>query len=243
MKIRACPTNSSITNPLQGVSEKVTNIATKQRVSQNFSIGFRMGRNWEPEEDEQLKRLVRIHGKQWGAIAAQMENRSASQIAARWEKCLDPKLTKGPFTPEEDRIIIDYVTKNGAKNWPGLSQILYQRSPKQCRERWFGMLSPDLAKEDWTPEEDQLLLRLHSEYGNSWAKIAQFIPRRSRISLRNRWGWHVRHQFKGTSKWARNTEQAPPPESTIENTESALDFESFEWDPDLVEDMDAIRWA
>ena len=205
MKIRACPTNSSITNPLQGVSEKVTNIATKQRVSQNFSIGFRMGRNWEPEEDEQLKRLVRIHGKQWGAIAAQMENRSASQIAARWEKCLDPKLTKGPFTPEEDRIIIDYVTKNGAKNWPGLSQILYQRSPKQCRERWFNHLDPNVSAKSWTIEEDMIIFENHEKIGGKWSLIAKLLPGRTDNAIKNRWNSSICKRVSVDSVTGRRT--------------------------------------
>lgn len=154
-----------------------------------------------------------------------------------------PTYKKSMWTEGEDEQLRRAIKEVGFNNWSVVAAMVPGRTGKQCRERWFGMLSPDLAKEDWTPEEDQLLLRLHSEYGNSWAKIAQFIPRRSRISLRNRWGWHVRHQFKGTSKWARHTEQAPPPDSKIDNTESTLDLESFEWDPDLVEGMDAIQWA
>jgi hypothetical protein len=57
-----------------------------------------MGRKWSSVEDQLLMDLVEVYGKQWGIIASQMSDRSASQVSARWEKCLDPKLVKGAFT-------------------------------------------------------------------------------------------------------------------------------------------------
>lgn len=46
----------------------------------------------------------------------------------------------------------------------------------QCRERWHNHLNPDIKKTDWTPEEDEQLVRLHRQYGNQWAQLAQAIP-------------------------------------------------------------------
>jgi hypothetical protein len=162
-----------------------------------------MGRNWHAEEDEALIRLVEIHGKQWGIIASQMENRSPAQVAARWEKCLDPKLTKGPFTPEEDQIIIDYVEQNGAQNWPGLSEFLVRRSAKQCRERWLNHLDPGVSSIPWTAEEDMLIFDNYSRIGAKWSLIARVLPGRTDNAIKNRWNSSISKRIQSDASGRR----------------------------------------
>jgi len=146
-----------------------------------------MGRKWEKHEDDLLRELVKVHGKQWSLIATHIPNRTASQISSRWEKCIDPNLTKGPFTPQEDAIVVEYVKKNGPTNWPKLCEQLIQRSPKQCRERWFNHLNPGISKGSWTREEDSMIFEYHKIYGPKWALIAKHLSGRSDNSIKNRW--------------------------------------------------------
>jgi hypothetical protein len=146
-----------------------------------------MRRSWTSPEDETLRRLITIHGKQWGLISTQMENRTASQISARWEKCLDPKLAKGPFTPEEDSLILSHVEKHGPQNWPILSQILIRRSPKQCRERWFNHLNPSVSASSWSFEEDSLIFENYERIGPKWSLISKSLNGRTDNAIKNRW--------------------------------------------------------
>jgi hypothetical protein len=67
------------------------------------------------------------------------------------------------------------------------------RTSKQCRERWLGQLSPSVLKANWTNDEDRRLLSEHVVHGNQWAAIAQSLPGRSSISVKNRWNWLLRH--------------------------------------------------
>lgn len=110
-------------------------------------------------------------------------------------KIKHPSYRKSMWTDAEDNLLREAVELHGTKNWSIVSTLVPGRNGKQCRERWSGMLDPELAREAWTLEEDKLLVQLHNQYGNKWAKISTHLPGRSRISLRNRWSYHVRHNF------------------------------------------------
>jgi hypothetical protein len=180
-----------------------------------------MSSRWLPEEDEALKALFAKHGKKWGFISSQMENRSASQVAARWEKCLNPVLTKGCFTAEEDQIILEHVAAHGSRHWPVLSTRLdNRRSPKQCRERWLNHLAPGLNPRPWTAAEDEMLLAEHTRVGPHWVTIAQALPGRSDNAVKNRWNSSVKLRVQADAAGVQTLlpedekkprQQRPPP--------------------------------
>ena len=41
------------------------------------------------------------------------------------------------------------------------------RIGKQCRERWFNHLDPDIKKGDWTPDEDAVLFETQRVRGRA----------------------------------------------------------------------------
>ena len=65
--------------------------------------------------------------------------------------------------------------------------MLENRNGKQCRERWFNHLNPTLKHGPWTKEEDYQLIQCQSKLGNSWTKIATYLPGRSENDVKNRW--------------------------------------------------------
>ena len=101
---------------------------------------------------------------------------------------------KMKWTAEEDEILVSRIEKYGTGNWSLIAQELAGRTGKQCRERWTNQLNPNLNRENWTPSEDRILLQQQQICGNSWSKIAMFLPGRSSNSVKNRWSWLVRHR-------------------------------------------------
>jgi hypothetical protein len=123
----------------------------------------------------------------WKNAETQFPGKTSQQLFERWTKVLDPRLLKGSWTRQEDEVIIQYVRTYGCQSWTKLSQLLPGRIGKQCRERWFNHLNPDLSRGQWTPEEDQRLMELHEEFGNHWSKIAMHMPTRADNMIKNRW--------------------------------------------------------
>lgn len=168
----------------------------------------------------------------FGALPAQIFDPLAKSVDPKREQRQlhrQPTYRKVMWTDTEDDLLRQAVEIHGCKNWSVVAAMVPGRNGKQCRERWSGMLSPELAKDAWTAAEDELLIRLHEEHGNKWAKISKFLPGRSRISLRNRWGWHMRHKFKTTTVDADaetdegKDEVASSPESKCEEASPPAD--------------------
>lgn len=99
---------------------------------------------------------------------------------------------KSKWTQEEDYLLVQAVKKIGELKWNQISKFVGTRSGKQCRERQFTNLNPDINNEPWTPEEDEKLLRLHNNYGNKWSELAKNFNGRTVLNVKNRWRTFIR---------------------------------------------------
>ncbi|ONK67071.1 uncharacterized protein A4U43_C06F15360 [Asparagus officinalis] len=151
---------------------------------------------WTAEEDAILCRAVqRFKGKNWKKIAECFPDRTDVQCLHRWQKVLNPELVKGPWSKEEDDIIVEMVNKHGPKKWSAIAQALPGRIGKQCRERWHNHLNPAINKEAWTQEEEIALIHAHQVYGNKWAELTKFLPGRTDNAIKNHWNSSVKKKL------------------------------------------------
>ena len=142
---------------------------------------------WSPEEDELLSSLVKTYNyKNWKLISQHIQGRSAIQCLHRWTKILQPGLVKGPWTPQEDAKLFEWVKTQGATKWTLCSETIPGRSGKQCREHWNNSLNPDVKKGLWNTEEDFLIMTFYKKYKGSWKKISPLFRQRTENSIKNR---------------------------------------------------------
>lgn len=71
--------------------------------------------------------------------------------------------------------------------WAKIAEVMPGRTAKQCRERYNNHVDPAIKKDKiWTAEEDALVMELHAEHHNQFAKIARRIPGRCYDDVKNR---------------------------------------------------------
>ncbi|EXB38925.1 Anthocyanin regulatory C1 protein [Morus notabilis] len=132
--------------------------------------------------------------------------------------CSKEGLNRGAWTAVEDKILIDYIKTHGEGRWRNLPQKAgLKRCGKSCRLRWLNYLRPNIKRGNISPDEEELIIRLHKLLGNRWSLIAGRLPGRTDNEIKNYWNTNLgkkvqldRHHQQNTTNSTGNKKQYHP---------------------------------
>jgi transposase len=88
------------------------------------------------DEYQLIRELVAKFGDEnWKVVAAEIPNRSTRQCKERWTSYLAPHVENGPWTLEEDRLLIQKIAEDGHK-WKDFEALFPNRSAINIKNRW-----------------------------------------------------------------------------------------------------------
>ncbi|KAL4243166.1 hypothetical protein ABKN59_001086 [Abortiporus biennis] len=146
-----------------------------------------VGKPWSPHEDNLLIQAVAIHGEcdNWKTVALSVPGRTNKACRKRWLHSLSPSIKKTAWTTEEDQLLVSLYATHGTK-WSLIARSIPGRTDDACSKRYREALDPSLKRDDWTAEEDVLLLNVYARIGGKWGHVGQELNR-SGLACRNRW--------------------------------------------------------
>ncbi|CAN6247606.1 unnamed protein product [Urochloa humidicola] len=120
--------------------------------------------------------------------------------------CDKNNVKKGPWSPEEDAKLKEFIEKHGTGgNWIALPQKAgLRRCGKSCRLRWLNYLRPNIKHGEFTEHEDRVICSMYASIGSRWSIIASQLPGRTDNDIKNYWNTKLKKKLLGSTA-------TPPP--------------------------------
>jgi hypothetical protein len=95
---------------------------------------------FHPAEDALLMQVLSAERFQnWECVAEQLPGRTARQCRERWANYLCPQVRTGPWTRDEDDLLIAQLAQLGHA-WTAISRCFHGRSDNDIKNRWYSHL-------------------------------------------------------------------------------------------------------
>ncbi|KAF0892817.1 hypothetical protein E2562_018611 [Oryza meyeriana var. granulata] len=111
--------------------------------------------------------------------------------------CDKNNVKKGPWSPEEDAKLKEFIEKHGTGgNWIALPQKAgLRRCGKSCRLRWLNYLRPNIKHGEFTEHEDRVICSMFASIGSRWSIIASQLPGRTDNDIKNYWNTKLKKKL------------------------------------------------
>ncbi|KAK8807033.1 hypothetical protein WA158_003792 [Blastocystis sp. Blastoise] len=119
-----------------------THVQCLQRWNKVLKSDLKKG-HWTQQEDELLREIVQQNidpsdpsrPLSWATIAVTIQGRTAKQCRERWMNHLDPTVNKGPWSAQEDKILLE-LQKQWGNQWASIASQLKGRTQNSVKIRW-----------------------------------------------------------------------------------------------------------
>jgi len=158
--------------------------------------------SWSKAEDEVLERLAAAAGyRYWDAVADELgTDRTGFLCFHRYQSKNSHASDKRKWTSaEDDRLkqVVDKCRINNYVPWAKVAYYMHKRTKEQCFQRYTYSLRDKLRKGPFSEHEDFIVMIGVRIFGEAnWAKIADFLPRRTAQQIHARYNNFLKPNFK-----------------------------------------------
>ncbi|CAL9044351.1 transcription factor RAX2-like [Musa acuminata AAA Group] len=119
--------------------------------------------------------------------------------------CDKANVKKGPWSPEEDTKLKEFIEKYGTGgNWIALPHKAgLRRCGKSCRLRWLNYLRPNIKHGEFSEEEDRVICSIFAAIGSRWSIMASQLPGRTDNDIKNYWNTKLKKKLLGITPFQR----------------------------------------